>query len=66
MGAGETTSLMASPTQVYLSGYIVHKFGDNTYMQVDEGDQDLLSTEFLDNLNKGGLSLPTLSSSSKS
>ena len=28
---------------------------------MDEGDQDLLSTEFLDNLNKGGLSLPTLS-----
>ena len=46
---------------VYISGYIVRKFGDNTYMEVDEGDQDLLSTEFLDNLNKGGLSLPTLS-----
>ena len=46
---------------VYLSGYIVHKFGDNTYMEVNEGDRDLLFTEFLDNLNKGGLSLPTLS-----
>ena len=46
---------------VYIAGYIVYKFGDNTYMEVEENDCELLSSDFLDNLNRGGLSLPTLS-----
>ena len=46
---------------IYIAGYLVHKFGDNTYREVEEGDCDLLSSEFLDELNRGSLSLPTLS-----
>ena len=45
----------------YIAGYIVYKFGDNTYMEVEEGDCDPISSDFLDNLNRGDLSLPTLS-----
>ena len=46
---------------VNIAGYLAYKFGDNTYMEVEEDDCELLASVFLDNLNRGGLSLPTLS-----
>ena len=46
---------------IYISGHLVHKYGNNTYMEVEEDDLETVSSEFLDNLNRGGLSIPTLS-----
>ena len=47
---------------VYLAGYLVYKYGDSTSMEII-GDEDgnEVSFEFLDNLNRGGLSVPTMS-----
>ena len=48
---------------VYLAGYLVYKYGDSTSMEEIIGDEDdnEVSSEFLDNLNRGGLSVPTMS-----
>ena len=41
---------------VFIAGHLVHKYGTTD----DENDEDI-STEFLDELNRGGLSVPTIS-----
>ena len=48
---------------IYLAGYLVYKYGDSTSMEEIIGDEDgnEVSSEFLDNLNRGGLSVPTMS-----
>ena len=48
---------------VYLAGYLVYKYGDSTSMEEIIGGEDgnEVSSEFLDNLNRGGLSVPTMS-----
>ncbi len=48
---------------VYLAGHLVHKYGDSTSMEeiIDDEDGNEGSSEFLDNLNRGGLSVPTMS-----
>ena len=42
---------------VYIAGHLVHKFGK----LLPQSDEEEISTEFLDELNRGGLSVPTLS-----
>ena len=42
---------------VYIAGHLVHKFGK----LLPQSDEEEISTEFLDELNRGGLSIPTLS-----
>ena len=43
---------------VFIAGHLVHKYGEpNTDADIDEE----ISTEFLDELNRGGLSVPTIS-----
>ena len=46
---------------VYLAGYLVHKYGDSTSMKIIDDDGNEVSSEFLDNLYRGGLSVPTMS-----
>lgn len=48
---------------VYLAGYLVHKYGGSSSMEdiMDGDDGNEVSSEFLDNLNRGGLSVPTMS-----
>ena len=48
---------------VYLAGYLVHKYGNSTSMEdiMDDEDGNKVSSEFLDHLNRGGLSVPTIS-----
>ena len=43
---------------VYIAGHLTHKYLTN---DDDDDDDYAVSTEFLDNLNRGGLSLPKLS-----
>ena len=45
----------------YIAGYINLRFCDNTYMEVEGDDTEILSDVFVNNLSKGGSSLPTLS-----
>ena len=42
---------------VYIAGHLVHKFGE----LLPQSDEEEISTEFLDDLNRGGLSVPTFS-----
>ena len=42
---------------VYIAGHLVHKFGK----LLPQSDEEEISTESLDELNRGGLSVPTLS-----
>lgn len=47
---------------VYLAGYLVYKYGNSTTMEIiDDADGNEVSSEFLHNLNRGGLSVPTMS-----
>lgn len=48
---------------VYLAGYLVHKYCNSTSMEdiMDDEDGNEVSSEFLDHLNRGGLSVPTIS-----
>ena len=41
---------------VFIGGHLVHKFG-----QPDIDNEDEISSEFLEKLNRGGLSVPTFS-----
>ena len=43
---------------VYIAGHLIHKYGN----RLAQSDEEEVSTEFLDELNRGGLSVPTLSS----
>ena len=40
---------------IYIAGHLIHKFGN------DEGEELLYSTEFIESLSRGGLTVPTLS-----
>ena len=58
---GETQSLLLLDDTlrhkvVFIAGHLVHKYGTTD----DENDEDI-SSEFLDELNRGGLSVPTIS-----
>lgn len=48
---------------VYLAGYLVHKYGNSTSKKdiMDDEDGNEVSSEFLDHLNRGGQSVPTIS-----
>ena len=60
----ETETLLASDETlkqkvVFIGGHLVHKFGEPE-MDLENVD-NAISTEFLDELNRGGLSIPTFS-----
>ena len=48
---------------VYLAGHLVHKYGTSSSMEeiIDDDDRNEVSSEFLDNLNRNGLSVPNMS-----
>lgn len=45
-------------TVVYVAGYLMRRFGTK---HVDEVDEPLVSSDFIQELNRGGLIIPTLS-----
>ena len=58
----ETQELLSSDDSfkhkiVYIAGHLEHKFRE----LIPQSDEEEISTEFLDELNRGGLSVPTLS-----
>ena len=59
-GLTETQSILSSDDALkhkieYLAGHLVHKFGE-----FEADDEEEISSAFLDELNRGGLSMPTL------
>ena len=43
---------------IYISGYLERKFRDKTSLETeDENENDLVNSEFLINLNRGGLTV---------
>ena len=58
----ETQELLSSDDSfkhkiIYIAGHLEHKFRE----LIPQSDEEEISTEFLDQLNRGGLSVPTLS-----
>lgn len=47
---------------IFLAGYLEHKFRANILsVETEDDDDDLINSEFLTNLNRGGLTVPLLS-----
>ena len=49
---------------IYIAGYLERKFRDKTSLETEdenENENDLVNSEFLINLNRGGLTVPLLS-----